>query len=300
MSKRKAQASPASTASTTETPTSRPSRRSRPTPHQIRRHRPRSLDEVIGNRELKEFVATSLASQVRGQTVSLKLAGPRLSGKTATIQLYLQALMCPNRDLVSFAPCYGADCQACRNYKPWYSHVGLNHLMTGTYGDDTVQVVALPCGKIDQNDITRELSPLKEVDGVRIVVLEDAGLLRPRGLERVLKAESERLDTVWIALDEDFRELHDSPLLEKFDRTIRTQLPGPSEFIPYLIDRCDEWEIDFDRDDPELFVILAERSGCVVGRALKVIAQAAQDGRRLPRGLVETFDFYPAQVLEPI
>jgi hypothetical protein len=297
MSKRTAQSS---LATSTQDSTGRPLRRSRPTPHQIRRHRPRSINEVIGNRELKDFVATALTSPVRGQSVSLKLAGPRLSGKTATIQLYLQTLMCPHRDLVSFAPCYGKDCLACRNYKPWYSHVGLSHLMTGTYEDDTVQVIALPCGKIDQNDITRELSSLKEVDGVRIIVLEDAGLLRPRGLERVLKAESERLDTVWIALDEDFRELHDSPLLEKFDRTIRTQLPEPSEFIPYLIDHCEEWEIDFDRDDPELFVILGERSGYVVGRALKVIAQAAQDGRHLPRLLVETFDFSPAQVLASI
>ena len=273
----------------------------RPTPGQIRRYRPRSLAEVIGNDELKGWIASSLGSEIKGRTASVKVEGPPLSGKTTLIDLYLRTLLCPSRDAGSIAPCYRKECEACRGYKPWYTHDRLSHLQVGEYDSDhRVQVVPLSGGRVDPTDVNRELASLAEGDDVKIVVIDDAGLIRARGLEGVLKSWVDRLDAAWIILATDFHDLEGSPFLDRVDRTIRTDPPMPEAFIRFAIDRCVEWQIDFDRDDPEVFVLLGERSGHVVGRALKVFATAAENGRRLTRTLVEEFPFYPAQILGAI
>lgn len=276
----------------------------RPTPGQIRRYRPRSLAEVVGNEEMKAWIAGSLGSEIKGRTASLKVEGPPLTGKTMMTELYLRTLLCPSRDAASVAPCYREDCETCRRYRPWYTHDRLSHLEVGEYDSDhRVQVVPLSCGRIDQTDVNRELASLADDadrDDVNIVVLEDAGLIRARGLEGVLKSWADRLNASWIVLADNFHNLEGSPFLDRIDRTIRTDPPAPEAFIRFAIDRCLEWQIEFDRDDPEAFVLFGERSGHVVGRALKAIATAAEQGRRLTRTLIEEFPFYPAQVLGPI
>ena len=273
----------------------------RPTPGQIRRYRPRSLAEVVGNEELKAWIVASLDSEILGQSTSVKVEGLPLTGKSTLIELYLRTLLCPSRDLAEIAPCRNSECKACRGYRPWFTHDKLSNLEIGAYDSDhVIQVVPLACGRVDATDVTRELDLMTDKDGVRIVVVEDAGLIRERKLEGVLKSWSDRLDAVWIILGTNFHDLEGSPFLDRIDRALRTDPPAPEAFIRFVIDRCDEWQIAYDRDDPEAFVLLGERSGHVVGRALKAIATAAEGGRRLTRTLIEDFPFYPAQVLGSI
>lgn len=266
-----------------------------PTPEEIHRYIPRSLDEICGNRELKQWIVDSMNSQIQGRGTSIMLRGPRRSGKSSAIKFYLRSLMCPNRDQETLAPCWRKDCRPCQHFDHREAQVGLTHVLCfDIQAKAPVQILPLHCGKIDRDDLIRDLALLKEGEGVRVILLEEAGELGRKGLDRFLVTEADDREAVWIAVDPDFEPLRSSPLLDRFDEVIDTQLPAPLEFCEFILGRCIAWKIDFDRDDPALFVDLGQRTDYRVGRAYKALTIAARRGRRLTRAIVERFEPFTA------
>lgn len=267
----------------------------RPKPDDIRRYIPRSLDEISGNHDLKQWIVDSMSGDIRGRGTSIMLGGPRRSGISSAIKFYLRSLMCPNRAPLTFAPCRGQDCRPCQHFDHREAQIGLSHVLGFDLdGEYPVQILPVHCGKVDRDDLLRDLPLLKEGDGVRVIVLEEAGELARKHLDDFLVTELDDRDAVWIALDPDFEPLRGSPLLDRFDEVIFTQLPRPDEFSEFVLRRCIEWEIAFDRHDPALFVDLGQRTDYRVGRAYKALAIAARTRRVLTRDIVERLEPNPA------
>ena len=77
----------------------------------------------------------------------------------------------------------------------------------------------------------------------------------------------------------------------RFAIKVGTSLPRVEELRSWIIDRCQEWQIEI--VDPERTIPrLIKRTGHRVGFVIHVLAKAAQ-GRRLDLDMVDGFNFSP-------
>jgi hypothetical protein len=251
----------------------------------IGRWGPKRWDQVLANEELVEHYQDLLTGILAGDRSGLNtmVLGPSRSGKTATTKFFARCVQCEELNPHTLNPCDGS-CRSCRED---VSRYGLSGLEVDVRGGN-VHYVPIDCTSISAAELKKTLIELRDYDGVRIVYLDEVHRLCRQFMDEQLLKPVEERNFMWIASSASTEGL-EKMFLNRFTK-IRTSLPSEDDLAEWLAHRCGEWGIDW--DEPETLMQLAERSRCVPGHALQVIARASKKPNRTLTGrLVERHVF---------
>ena len=258
----------------------------------IERWYPQKWDQVVGNRKLVEHYKRALRDLGDG-TVTVKgpstlILGPSNSGKTGLTKLFVQSLMCQNRDPVTLNPCGAKDCK-------WCEFNTTRRLLTNLetfHANGIIHFVPVDCMRVRPDELDERVKDIEWCEGVGVVYLDEVhGLHRPGSpLERKLLIPIRNTSLTWIASSTTMGDLVPE-FLNRFPDKIKTELPTRDELVEWLADRCESWNIEW--DDAATLVLLAQRANRIPGLALQVLVQAdMRTPRCVTRKLVEEHVFY--------
>ena len=245
-------------------------------------------DDIVGNHALKTYLRAmvqSVAGPARGQGINTLIVGPSRTGKTSSAEFAITAMLCRAPDTTLWAPCW--KCDLCRQQVARSHHVELAVIRWGSDEKD-LQYVPINGNAATASDLDYALAWSVGQQGRWLYHVDEIqGLVRRNLDEALYKVVEQRRHITWIITTATTKGL-DKMLWNRFTE-VSTELPTVGELARYLARRCRQHGIAWDVD--ETVLRLAERSGRIVGRALKVLAMARMFGGVLTRDIVEHYVF---------
>jgi replication-associated recombination protein RarA len=226
--------------------------------------------DCIGNKTLIKMLR-DIIRQIRFDKIDLAkrlfVSGPSRSGKTATIKLFIKALLCERLDPMTLDPC--GSCRSCLQQVERYGERGVETYLA----ESRFHYVPIDCTKVTgAKELIELLRELRDYDGTRVVYLDEIHRLQQRCLDEQLLKPVDELGFIWIASSAQTEAL-DEAFLNRFTK-VKTELPSQEELALWLADRC----IDFDiRNESEALIRLTTRSDRIAGIALQALEQASLD-----------------------
>ena len=240
-------------------------------------------EDLIG----KETAKKTFSNIIQNHLVSQKifLAGPSGSGKSALIEHLCATLACNNPD--GNDPC--GQCKGCQAFKPGHRNSGLFALANW---EQLKPVHYLPfhCQSTPFAVIGGELENIRNIDGIRIIHLEEAaGLKKVQHDESIMQYmdDPDFAKCLWFASAVRDHEL-DEQLRRRWVK-LPTSKPDDYDAACLLAKRCHASNIQVDK--PSTLELLARRSWCVMGLALAVLELAILQGGKLTREMVLKYPF---------
>lgn len=261
------------------------------TPRDIQRWYPSRWDQIAGN---SAMIATWWDMLQNGPCNTL-FTGPHRTGKTRTISLGVESLLCPYRTK-ALDPC--GVCPSCKAVKEARkAHTGLYSVMT----ESGYSFVPIDCQTVNPEEL-REVLRNADLENLRTVIyLDEVAALGRRGIETSLLKPIDESPCIWIAsaitVNKSARKGQaarvdglSTPMQARFAVKIGTALPTVRELTQWVKDRCKEWEITIEQPDLVLPTLL-KGSGHRVGYVVLALADAAARGRRLTPDQISRFNF---------
>jgi len=237
----------------------------------------------IGNHRLKRYLKKlllELRKEFREKQVipdasrlCFLVIGESRSGKTSLIKHFVRCLTCTELNEETLDPC-ARTCPSCSQRAE--SH-GLDGLFAAcAVGPSTMQVhfAVVDCTKIQTpEELRSKLIGVNDwTDGLRVFYFDEVHRLVQRHMDEMLLKEVEEKNFLWMFSTAKPQQLEDMFLNRLLK--LKTELPQVEEMEHWLIDRCNEWGINW---EPEAIVRVVEKSNRVVGTALHALALAAID-----------------------
>jgi len=242
-----------------------------PSPHEIDRWQPPSLQHIVGCDELKsvlyEFVRHS------GQGPNLLISGESGTGKTASVHAFFRTLNCPQQTGEPPMPC--GECPDCLNFDVRDPDEGLFAIVRPRvlrYDREPLHYQPVNCGAVTEAELRQVLQKSRDYEGHLFIYLDEVHRIVRRKMDHLLLKPLEELNAVWIASSARTDEL-DPMFVRRFPIRISSSLPNERELTEFLADRCHEWGIV--PHDPETLLLLARRSRQVVSEC--TVSAAAGD-----------------------
>jgi hypothetical protein len=247
-----------------------------------------SWDDIVGNYYLKRHLhamVKSIAGPSKGQGVNTGITGGSRTGKTASAEFAIAAMLCRDVQKDTWTPC--GKCELCLQNAARDHHVLLEVYRWG--GDERdLQFVPIDGNNATASDIDRALAWSAGQEGRWLYYIDEIqGLVRRNLDEALYKAVEQRRHITWIITTATTKGL-DKMLWNRFTE-VSTELPSVQELALYLARRCRHYGITWDED--ETILRLAVRSGQIVGKALKVLAMAKMFGGTLSGDIVDHYVF---------
>lgn len=243
-----------------------------------------SIDDLVGNEEAMGRALRILRWQ--GTPPRMALLGPSGSGKSTTINYVCMLAHCnqPNGNVTC------GQCQGCKRVK-----VGHNEIGVFAYADDfdrPIHYLPINCRNVTPARLHYDLECIREMQGIRIIHLEEGTELRRLGSDVSLTDIMDDPDfrtcrwfmtaVTEIGLDAQFR--------RRWGVRAVTTPPDEKAVARLLAKRCHEAKIRVDH--PGTLQFLAKKSWCIVGLATAPLSQAlVDDPPILTRQMVERYPF---------
>jgi DNA polymerase-3 subunit gamma/tau len=241
--------------------------------------------DCVGNKKLISALR-ALVRQIRvgkvQKAVRLLVTGESRAGKTATIKLFVRALLCERIDPESLDPC-----GLCRTCKEKAEQLGFHGLEVDVAGG-RIHYLPIDCTKLEGTEhLIEVLTGLRDYYGVRVVFLDEIHRLQHRAMDEQLLKPIEEKAFVWIAASADVSKL-ETMFMNRFVK-LGIEPPSVEELALWLADRCIEFGVPY---EDKAVIRLAERSNRVPGIALQAVDLASlYPETGLTMKLIEEFAF---------
>jgi hypothetical protein len=243
-----------------------------------------AVEDLIGNEKAMNRALCILRWQ--GALPRLALFGPSGSGKSTTVNYVCALAHC--HQPTGNVPC--GKCKGCERMKVGHREVGIFAYVLDP--NRTVHYLPINCRNITPAGLHRELEYIREMEGLRLIHLEEGAELRRLGCDVSLTDIMDDPDfrtcrwfmtaVTEVELDPQFRRRWGV-------RTVTT--PADEKSVARLVaKRCHECKIDIDH--PSTFQFLAKKSWGIVGLATAPLSEAlVDDPPVLTRKIVEKYPF---------
>lgn len=258
----------------------------------ILRWMPPTWELFLGNTHIKKGLRNLLKAireQSPGRSASdlnkppILLTGPSRSGKTSLVSFFIRCLSCRELDGETLNPCDGR-CEACRQKPEIHGDAGIFSFLRQDDRRLHLHSHIIDATMIEgPSDLRGRLRELRDLEGIRIVYIDEVHRLVRREMDEILLKAIEEKGFIWIFSTAKPEGLEDMFL----NRVLKysTNLPESRELDEWLVDRCEDWRIPW---EPGAILGVVERSNRIVGTALHALALAGLDPTRgLTRELVE-------------
>ena len=259
------------------------------TARDIERWTPGGLHEICGCSSITRLLAAYARSP--SGTPNLLITGPRGSGKTSTVNAFLQTLICPFA--AGDPPRRCGQCKDCLTFDTRYHDWGFWSLFRPRvldHGKEALNFRPIDCRSTNEREIRETIEWCREFASTSqcVVYLDEVDYLKRNQLDGLLLKPLEELDVLWIATCETRSNL--APMfVRRFTLRKTTTSPSIQELTLFLADRCRDFAIDCDETTLQM---LAQRSRCSVSECIRVLALSASgESRRLTREIIQGFDF---------
>lgn len=244
--------------------------------------------EIVGNYRLKEYcraMVERVAGPEKGRGINTLVVGPSRTGKTSTTEFAIKGMLCRNLVRNAWEPC--GKCELCCQNAGRSHHVELEVLRWGS-DDRDLQFLPLDGNSATAEDINRALSWSQGQTGRWLYHIDEIQGLVRRHLDQMLyKVVEQRRYITWIVTTATLKGL-DPMFVNRFTQ-VPTELPITREHALSIARDCKRYGITW--DDDETILRLVDRSGRIVGKAKKVLAQAKMGDGVLTRQMVDEYVF---------
>jgi len=248
---------------------------------------PERWDQVVGNEWLVEHYQDMIRKiRCNQDTTGLNtlVVGDSGSGKTSITQLFARCLFCDKLDLQTLNPCDGC-CKYCRIDIELSGFRGIEVLAE----DRDVHYVPIDCTIHSDATITAFIKEMRWYPGTRLLWFDEADALNENTTQKKLLKRTEDYNFIWLLSTANPKGLN-SMLFRRF-QPISTELPTTEHLTKWLVDRCLEWNVEWDTE--ATLIRVAERANRVPSLALNVLKSAVTFQKILTRKHVERFIFKP-------
>lgn len=271
----------------------------------VERWQPSHWDQIVGNKQLKEYfwdMIWCIRKEGHVSGFNALITGPSRGGKTSTVAFGLKCIGCLKFDFETMNPC--GDCSNCNLNHHLYGNAGWENYIDVCDQDEVrtpvrYHYMPLDCSRLNETQIEDCILKIRINDeNLRIITLDEVHRLARRSMDERLLKPAEDFPAIWIAMSANVKKEDDDDLkkLEKmfqnrFTYRINTQKPTVNEMMVWLAERCEEFGLQCEA--PKLTLkSLAERSNQLPGMALQVLNKAHKKrSKLLTAELVESHVF---------
>lgn len=263
-----------------------------PDSRDIQRWYPQKWSQVAGNSEMIQ----AWWDFIEFGSCNMLCTGSNRTGKTRTISLGVKSVMCSQRQ--GMDPC--GTCGSCRSFgEGRNSHLGLFAAIV----DSRYSFVPIDCETVTAEQLKRLNLDVDLESRRTIIYLDEVAALGRRELENILLKPIDESPCIWIASAITVKKKNrrgvvrkteglSLPMLGRFAVKVGTSLPRSEELQAWILERCQEWQIEIVAPETTIPRMIA-RTAHRVGYIVHMLAVAASRGRRIDPDMVEGFNLGP-------
>jgi len=243
------------------------------TPREIERWRPKTWDQIVGNNRVKNVMRSLYLSHGRGANAAV--VGHTGTAKSASVNFTIEMLTCESFSPTAIGPCY-----KCRNCKQidcrGGNHANFVNMRNDVGGNELplLHIYRINASRTSAQEVFGILDDCRYYNDPTLIYVDEAQYLRKFELDERILVDMDLENITWVIATSK-PALLDGAFLRRMGGPIPTELPSQEELGMFILDRCTEFQIAYDK--PETVSSLVVRSGSLVCEVLRFLVYVARE-----------------------